>query len=281
MNERHNEPETSDVSRRRLSLRLGILLGVLCVCASALAAQRVAPQFAFLLMLRTDQWEQIITILAALIGGGGLGGVIARVLTLRAERRKLDVDTLGSAWEIINSLTERVKALDADVVQAKEDAAQANKRAEVADARAAAFFAEVKALREQFAAATLSMAAARVEDLSDFAAMWNLLEVPVIFTSEGGRWDLVNVAMCREIGCSRDELLGFGWQTFVLDLEDTMREESAASERNVWGFLNEWRHATEPRTIWLEWYAARYKGGKTMAFAFPSRQRPTRTRRLE
>lgn len=229
-------------------------------------------------LLNTDVWELGAAIFAGLVGGGGIGGLVVRAIMLRPERRKLNVDTLESSVEIINTLMDRVRILDADVVKAKADVNAARSEAHSASERADAFWTEVKALREQFAAATLSMAASRIEALGDFADMWDLLDVPVVFTSEGGRWDLVNVAMCRAIGASRDELLGFGWQRHVVDLDDTMQEEAAAARRRVWGYTNEWRHATETRTFWMEWYASAYKERKTMAFAFPARHRPVRAR---
>ncbi len=275
------KPEALVVSMRKLSLLLGIALAVTCGGASAIAAPGAAPQLALLLFLQ-DRWELILAIMAAVVGGGGLGGFAVRLIMLRPERRKLDVD-------MIDKLLERVRILDTDVRQAKDEveksrtaAVAANARAETAEVRAEAFFAEVKALRGQFAAATMSMAATLVfdDDLRDFEDMWDLLDVPIVFTAQGGRWNIVNVAMCRELGCGREELLGFGWQTFAVDLEDTMREEAAASHRRVWGYLNEYRRG-DGSTFWFEWYASKYKSGEAMAFAFPSRHRPTRKRRRD
>jgi PAS domain S-box-containing protein len=273
--------DVTGVSPRRSAVRLGCALAVTCVGASALAAQRVVDM-GLLLLLSDADWKLILAVLAALVGGGGLGGFVVRLVMLRPERRKLDVD-------MVDTLLERVRLLDGDVAkaraavdQAHADALAANERAEAAEARADSFLAEVSALREQFSAATLSMAATLVydDDLHDFEDMWDLLDVPVIFTSQGGRWDIANVAACRQFGCSREELLGFGWQRYCLALDDTMREEEAATRRRVWGYVNEWRR-DDGTTFFLEWFAAKKKNGKTMAFAFPSHVRPTRSRRRD
>jgi PAS domain S-box-containing protein len=216
------------------------------------------------------QWGDVAL---AAMGGGG----IAALLMLGARRRethanagKLEADAISTSTETIAKLITQVDKLLADVAVARSDA-------RAAESRASASEEQVRQLSKRLARveeiASMAVAANRLQDYREFVDLFDLIPTPAVFSSaiDGGRWDWVNLAMCRKLGRNRHELLGTSWRDIVLreDLDATKQEEAAAHRRRVWGFRNRFV-SSDGSIVAFEWYATVYQkdDGGTIAFAF-------------